>query len=215
MWPAPHQPNDLYVSVQAKWAARVRLPGLGASVKYGRAPSELPLSLTDTHDANYLRTWHWFYRWVMASRTSRQLQRLQWNFARIRLRALRDTPWVDVKDTRHFRRIGDVFSSERAMAALLRAHVNEPGFVVTRGRAADRLLNGCARRGSRGPEPAGWTSGQMNMLHQRLESELKTINDPIHDTLDAATGFVDGTHGGLSAGRGTFDFDETGVEHLR
>ncbi|MBK8969726.1 MAG: hypothetical protein IPM36_24330 [Lewinellaceae bacterium] len=45
----------------------------------------------DNH--NYHRTWHSFYRWVMALRTEAAFRPVMWRFARLRLRDLRNTSW--------------------------------------------------------------------------------------------------------------------------
>lgn len=98
--------------------------------------------LVDTRpEFNYLKTWHWFYRWVMAGRSVPAHQRALYAFAARRLRLLLETEWtaaLHFDDGSGQRRalIGDVFTSERAVALLFRWHVNMPGHVVSNGRVA-------------------------------------------------------------------------------
>jgi len=214
-WPdAEVDPNPLYIAGQAKWASRVRLSGLGASAKDSRYPSAIPAPLTQQSDANYLRNWHWFYRWVMAARTSEVLQRLQWALSRIRLRALLETPWPNSADTRHFGTVRNVFSSERAVAALLRAHVNKPAKIVSGKKAGDLLLTSVRRAGLAGTNPATWTPAKVHTLNQSLETELMKI-DSIASTLGLATGYRDRDFGPLSQDAGSMKLDESGIELLR
>ena len=209
-WPDdPPASNPLYMAAQAKWVANVVLRGLGASPHAHPDFDERVVSTAG--DANFLRTWHWFYRWVMASRTSEAVQRRQWDFARLRLRQLLAAPWKSSKDAQHFTSVGQVFSSERAAAALLRAHVNAPAGVLTSGRAADRLMTAVKATGLNKTSPSGWSVAQVASLNQALETELRGINTFIRDTLHLATGFVDPTHGALAAGMGSFQLDATGL----
>ena len=68
-----------------------------------------------------LHHWHWIYRWQMAPRLSRAFREVTYRLARGRLRALLTTPWGDSGYT-----VGDVFTSEKAVAILERIHVFSP-----------------------------------------------------------------------------------------
>ena len=50
------------------------------------------LSLSE-NEGNYFKTWHWFYRFVMAGRTVAGYRQRMWHMARIRLRDIMQTPW--------------------------------------------------------------------------------------------------------------------------
>ncbi|MEN0061382.1 MAG: hypothetical protein AAGA48_04480 [Myxococcota bacterium] len=107
----------------------------------------------------YFRTYHWVYRFQMAARTMPLFNQQMWDMARIRLRDLLSTPWgvPSVGDeqiestgdnlipgnpptnsgklnrTTGAERditIGDVFTSERAVALLFRIHVNQPSLII-------------------------------------------------------------------------------------
>ena len=91
---------------------------------------------------NYFRNWHWFYRFVMASRTIKGFQRDIWIFARLRIRGLLSLPM----DIPHFTatrrtppRLGEVYTSERAIALLLRWHVRAPAHIIRRGKPGSAL----------------------------------------------------------------------------
>ena len=110
----------------------------------GAANSDVPHTLAEV---NYYRSWHWYYRWVMAARTRDGYRRDMYTMARFRLRDLLSAPWRDTGDDPKLVQdvggqpatIGDVFSSEAAVALLLRWHINQPARVLTRGRAGKRL----------------------------------------------------------------------------
>jgi hypothetical protein len=68
-----------------------------------------------------LHHWHWIYRWQMAPRLSRGFREVTYRLARARLRALLSTRWGDSDYT-----LGDVFTSEKAVAILERLHVYSP-----------------------------------------------------------------------------------------
>ncbi|MBK8907877.1 MAG: peptidoglycan-binding protein [Rhodospirillales bacterium] len=86
-------------------------------------------------ESDYFKTWHWFYRFVMAGRTIPGYRRTMWDMTRIRLRDLIDMPW----DAGSSLRLGDIFTSEKAIAMILRWHVRYPGHVAARGCAGRRL----------------------------------------------------------------------------
>ena len=105
----------------------------------------------DTEDREcgqfYFKTWHWFYRFQMAARTIQSFKQRMWDFARIRLRDILTVPWgvsadannqitpdgrfTDGRGTERPIELGDVFTSERAVALLLRWHINRPVQVVS------------------------------------------------------------------------------------
>lgn len=73
-----------------------------------------------------LHHWHWIYRWQMAPRLSRILRELGWTLARARVRALLGTPWGVIGGAPAGLTLGDVFTSEEAVAILERIHVWSP-----------------------------------------------------------------------------------------
>ena len=107
-----------------------------------------------TKTFDYLHHWHWFYRVTMASRSSSDLQHNNWYFSRIRLRDMLNLRWPQLPETipddANSILLKDVFTSEKAIALLLRGHVNLPkkicneakgheGYIVTNGAIAKAL----------------------------------------------------------------------------
>lgn len=125
-------------------------------------------------DLNWFRSWHWFYRFAMAGRTISGFQRGMWTYARLRLRDLRRIQWghgmapVRNPDTGmfHAATIGDVYTSERALAMIMRWHIRYPGEMVSGGGPGERLRN--ARRRSGLPTGANWADGLTDANEQAL-----------------------------------------------
>jgi hypothetical protein len=73
-----------------------------------------------------LHHWHWIYRWQMAPRLSQAFREITYRLARARLRALLSTPWGGLGDAPAGLTLGDIFTSEKAVAILERIHVYSP-----------------------------------------------------------------------------------------
>lgn len=129
---------------QAKYVGRLVMYGLhdGADVRTDVAlPLDTKRAPADAYVIDWLRGWHSLYRWVMALRTSEPLQRAQWGFSIQRLVNLLGRPWhsgpvttgpvvADGAGGHRVATFGEVFTSERAVAGLLRYHVNRPAEVL-------------------------------------------------------------------------------------
>lgn len=95
---------------------------------------------------DYFRSWHWFYRFAMMSRSYESYRRRQWQGAIDRLTRIRETPFRDTaivaeQPTQGGRRlavIGDAFTSELVTAYLLRWHVNVQTPIVGSNRRGER-----------------------------------------------------------------------------
>lgn len=107
----------------------------------------------DREPYHWFRSWHWFYRFAMAGRTSPIYRKALWNYSRIRLRTLLNTVWdnsleVQVTNasgtTRRPATIGDIFTSEKAVATIYRWHVKSPSNIVFNSRAG-RILREVVR----------------------------------------------------------------------
>jgi hypothetical protein len=135
----PWDPKTFGAEVPAKYIARVAMYGLYDSIGVIRADQLIPLetgNLTATdYLGDWLRSWRNIHRVAMALRTSQSLRRAQWQFASMRLADLLgltwpvggpDVPVVTVGAAQQAASVGQVFTSERAVAALIRWHVNYP-----------------------------------------------------------------------------------------
>ena len=105
----------------------------------------------DADDMNLLRTWHWMYRHTMAARTITDIRRAMWDMARVRIRDLLATPWgqdLYVSGPGNERvpaTIGDVFTSECAVAMIVRWHIRYPAHIVSQGVAGRELRDALLR----------------------------------------------------------------------
>jgi hypothetical protein len=131
-------------------------------------------------EGDFLKHWHWFYRYVMAGRVNDGYRQRMWHMARVRLRDILAVTWgagVANVGTRA-PTIGDVFTSERATAMILRLHIRGPAWVVNGGNAGARLTGALARAraaqsglGWNG-DPSAWTDGHETALINGLTAEL-------------------------------------------
>jgi peptidoglycan hydrolase-like protein with peptidoglycan-binding domain len=156
-------------------------------------------------EANYFRTWHWFYRFEMAVRSDRGFQAAMWDYARIRLRDITSIPWGvptvvaeqlnadgtvdDGTGGRRSATVGDVFTSEKAIALLLRVHVlNAVPRVLSNKRAGQALR--FALRDAKVAQPglswesppSTWTTPQETALSAALLPLLKAGFGEWHQT---------------------------------
>ncbi len=137
------------------WLERPGPDGKWAALPDGPQPAE--------QIANAYKGWHWVYRFQMAGRTIPAWRTACWDFARLRIRDVRSTPWGTVTRGRKANprknipadpnaypgipnfpdgravTIGDVYTSARAAALLHRWHVYTPGDVVSKNLSGDDL----------------------------------------------------------------------------
>jgi hypothetical protein len=185
-------------------------------------------------DGDYFKTWHWFYRFLMAGRTVQGFRRRMWDMARIRVRDIRATPWgpgaAAVPDGHGGTRpptIGDLYTSERAMAIILRWHIRFPAHIVNAGLAGARLRAAFARPAIPAPagDPTTWTDAIEAQLVQGLRDEVAaTHNAGFIDTIDYVDNWprwaagpnprsfaLDPGIGSLAVTRNSFRFDGAGL----
>ena len=102
----------------------------------------------------WFRQWHWCVRFAMAARTNEAYRLHMWDYARLRLRDVLSTAWntpLLLADGRQAA-IGDLYTSERAVAILLRWHVNQPPDLLPLGPNSKLVL---AYQNARTANPAG------------------------------------------------------------
>jgi hypothetical protein len=172
--------RDLFDADQRKYTSWVALQGEDGS--YTR-------KYFSEDEANYFRTWHWVYRFVMAGRTVAGFRTGMWDMARIRLRDVMTTPFSaaagipDVPDGVGGTRtatIGDCFTSEEAAGMLLRWHIFRPFDICTQGEAGERVRAAIAAAGLPGSagDPSNWDDNDEADLITRLAAEVANIVDP-------------------------------------
>ncbi|SNS58976.1 peptidoglycan-binding domain-containing protein [Pseudomonas segetis] len=82
-------------------------------------------------EANYLKNWHWIYRISMAGRTISEYRQAMWEMAKLRVLDIRKKSVEFQVGTNTINStLGEVFTSEKAVAILLRWHVYRPSHVV-------------------------------------------------------------------------------------
>ncbi len=159
--------------------------------------------------ADHLRGWHWFYRLQMAIRTNPEIPQLMWNYARMRIRDIRATPWdgtttVALEDgTTRIATIGDYFTSEKAITMITRWHVWYPDQMISGGKRGSKLqaaLNNANLSGN----PLDWTTTQETTLIDKLKDAAQgSLMESPMTTIQATTD--------LSGDRNSFKFDTSNL----
>lgn len=177
--------DNLFSSSSAKYAGWVALEN--ASGGYTRLPQS-------EAEGNYFKTWHWYYRFVMAGRTVAGYRERMYHMARIRIRDIRRCPWgtgvANVNQgtpTARAATIGDVFTSERAMALILRWHIRFPAHMISNGGPGTRLRNALsnaitatnAANTPAGQTPLVWTGDPSQWTNRHEEALIQGIMDEV------------------------------------
>jgi hypothetical protein len=115
--------------------------------------------VVDTNSpSNYFRNWHFFYRFMMTTRTFTSFQRAMYDMIRLRIRDIKNVPFVysdtgesiSIMDTitnqSRIATIGEVFNSEKAFAMLLRIHINSPAIIFSSGQIRRYLYDAAGVR---------------------------------------------------------------------
>lgn len=159
------QPRSLWKEGQRKYGTGVSWP----------TPSGAE-TITRLGDLDWFRSWHWAYRFVMAGRTQPAWARTAWDMARLRLQDLAATPLSEalcrVLSAPLSTRLGDVATSEAAIAVLLRWHIRAPGEVITDGHTG-RVL--AAAIGDRFPALADWADVEEARLVESILDAARRI----------------------------------------
>jgi hypothetical protein len=98
-------------------------------------------------DANWLRSWHAAYRLEMAARTCADYRKAMWDYAGLRIKGLRGMSQVDAwlpagcKTPGTKVTLGDIFTSERSIAYVLRLHVWRPASFISNKRELVKKKN--------------------------------------------------------------------------
>ena len=160
---------------QAKYAAWITLQK--ETGDFGEAPKAYPHEV-----AEWFRDWHWFMRLSMAVRTIQAFRTGMWDFTRMRLRNILK---IENKVGGKPYPLSALFTSEKAVALLLRWHVKRPGSLM---RQLDAVLAGAEGWG----DPATWTDERQATLCTRLVDEsVKDQADPLGTTMKQVAGWGD------------------------
>ncbi len=83
-------------------------------------------------DSTWFACWHWFFRFAMVSRTVEDFRKTQWDMVRIRIKDMLDTKITLTHGalTLASVKIGDIYTSEKAIAYLYRYHIWRPSRIT-------------------------------------------------------------------------------------
>lgn len=156
------------------------------------------LQITDTYFVsapllaevgNYFRIWPWFYRIQMMCRLSGDVKQEMWTYARMRIRDIRETIWDGVTTVNDGyggvrpAKIGDYYTSEKALAMITRWHVRSPSNMVSGGNAGQQLRNAFTNANITG-DPSTWTDANEQTLITELRAEGRLVSNSIGNDLD-------------------------------
>jgi hypothetical protein len=177
---------DFGASVCKDWSSVLGANGCNyANLSLSTFTGSLSLQREDGHfvslraageNAELFRRLHWFYRFVMAGRSIPSFQMHMWPMACLRVRGILETP-TGIANLQNSNgdptMIGDVFTSELAVAFLLRWHVNRPADIVSNAEAGPVVRRAIARaRRTVGGAPDRWGNPEEQQLIASLQQEL-------------------------------------------
>ncbi len=188
----------------------------------------------DEAEGNFFKTWHWYYRFVMAGRTITGYRRRMWDMARMRIRDIRSAPWGAAGPwgaAANNVTVGDVFTSERAMAMILRWHIRFPAHMISGGSAGTRLRNALSHAQTMpagqalawNSAPSAWTDQHEQLLIDGLLGQVQAVgNANLTESINYVAGWnswgsnprgyaLGNPVGPLGVGRNSFQFDASGV----
>jgi len=173
------------------------------------AGTEFSALLKAKTEAAYLKNWHWIYRISMAGRTIPEYQQAMWELAKQRIRDIRGrSVRFQVGTNTINSTLGEVFTSEKAVAILLRWHVFRPSHVVNP--AYDRVT--AAIQGAINSNPSinwqlqvsNWVDAHESALTERLLTAASAVNNTVSTSILFGAGQPQGS---VRTGRGTFLMD--------
>ncbi|GBL54783.1 hypothetical protein PCLA_03r0059 [Pseudomonas citronellolis] len=173
------------------------------------AETEFNPLLKEKAEAAYLKNWHWIYRISMAGRTIPEYRQAMWGMAKQRIRDIRrKSVRFQVGTSTINSTLGEVFTSEKAVAILLRWHVYRPSHVVHP--TYERIT--AAIQGAINDNPlvnwqlqvANWDDTHESALTERLLTAASAVNNTVSTSILFGTGQPQGS---VRTGRGTFLVD--------
>lgn len=220
-WIAPNA-GPLWNPGQRKYSGWVRLHNKMTNPALV-PPNLAQMTLLDRaqDEAEYLKTWHWFFRYVMAGRTVAGVRNAMWDMVRIRIRDIRSRAVsVTLGPVVINATLGEIFTSEKSIGILLRWHIYRPVHV-----AGNRVITAIAKAMQSNAAlnwslpVSQWTDGHETALTDSILSEANTVNAQHAEVATwpayagrAGRGYVLNYElGALRGGRGSFSFDSGGI----
>lgn len=157
-------------------------------------------------EAHYLKTWHWFYRMSMAGRTLQDYKTVMWSMAKVRVTdILKKEITFHVGAVTVNSTLGKVFTSEKAVAILLRWHVFRPSHVVHDDYEKITPIIQQAINGTAGVNWSGAVSSWGDAHETALTAKLLAAAAVINSTITTSINFgANQPQGSVRTGRNTF-----------
>ncbi|WP_123597525.1 peptidoglycan-binding domain-containing protein [Pseudomonas frederiksbergensis] len=158
--------------------------------------------------AHYLKTWHWHYRFSMAGRTIEGYRTAMWEMAKLRVIKIKEKE-VKFRVAGHevSSTLGAVFTSEKAMAILLRWHVYRPAHVVSGASRVVPVIQAVIDSSSQinwSLPVASWGDAHEIALTTGILNKLAALNDTITNAIVYGSNLPQGA---ARSGRNTFIMD--------
>jgi len=204
--------DTIYSSATRTYATWVSLPTESYNdTNSPHAESELKEVGRTKDEAHYLKSWHWFYRLSMAGRTIGGYRKAMWGMAVARVSKILDKDVsFSVNGSTVSAKLGQIFTSEKAVAILLRWHVYRPSHVVhnTYGRVVPAIQDAIhnASTLSWGMPVASWTDSHESALTSALLTKAAAVNTTI---TNAVLFGADQPQGSVRVSRNSFSLDES------
>lgn len=202
--------EDLYSSSTRTYTSWIKLTNeTHLPSQSVHAESEFSPFLKAKTEAAYLKSWHWIYRISMAGRTTPEYRQAMWGMAKQRIRDIRSkSVSFQVGTSTINSTLGEIFTSEKAVAMLLRWHVYRPSHVVHP--AYERITAAIQDAINDNPlvnwqlRVADWGDAQESALTERLLTAASAVNNTVSTSILFGTGQPQGS---VRTGRGTFLMD--------
>lgn len=173
------------------------------------AETEFSPLLKAKAEAAYLKNWHWIYRISMAGRTIPEYRQAMWGMTKQRIQDIRSkSASFQVGANKINSTLGEVFTSEKAVAILLRWHVYRPSHVVHP--TYERIT--AVIQGAINDNPLvnwqlqveNWVDAHEAALTERLLTAASAINNTVSTSILFGAGLPQGS---VRTSRGTFLMD--------
>ncbi len=173
------------------------------------AESEFTPLLKVKTEASYIKNWHWIYRLSMAGRTVPEYRQAMWGMAKRRIRDIRSkSVRFQVGANAVNSTLGQIYTSEKAIAILLRWHVYRPSHVVNA--SYERITTAIQAAINNNPTVnwqmpiTDWGDAHESALTERLLNAASAVNNTVSTSISFGAGQPQGS---VRTGRSTFSLD--------
>ena len=172
-------------------------------------------NVLSANEANFFRSWHWFYRFEMSARYSTDFQQGMWDMTRIRVRDILTTPFGDGgpivrTGVNTFRpaTLQDVYTAELTVAWLLRWHIKLPAHVVNKKVVGPKVLAAFQAAKIDKKVVNDWPDTAQNCLREKLRAAATVA---LGDDVARVAAYVVPNLSKLSTDKNSFTLFTTGL----